>query len=148
MTRFRDWEFRLDELCRQRMRAPFVWGRHDCALFVADCVLAVSGLDLAGDCRGLYASKEEALALLASLGAADLEDYMASQAARFDLPEVGVRFAQRGDVVLYRQETGPSLGIVSLDGMRALIAVESGQADGKPRLLRVPVLECARAWRV
>lgn len=140
MKRYRDWEPRLHAICTERKRAPFVWGTHDCATFVADCVLAMTGQDLAAECRGRYDSRESAAALLIELCCGDLETYMEQRG----LPEVGIRLARRGDIVLSRQSTGPALGIVSLDGMRALFAVETGQDE----LLRIAVLDCARAWRV
>lgn len=125
------------------MRTPFQWGQHDCALFVADAVQTITGYDLAAECRGQYASREGAAALLNNLCDGDLERYMEVVAERECLEEVGIRFAQRGDIVLLNQPTGPTLGIVSLDGMKALFAVESaGYLD------RTPVLECSRAWRV
>lgn len=51
--------------------------------------------------------------------------------------EVSVKMAQRGDIV----EFDSRLGIVSLDGMRALF-------PGPDGLERVKVLSCSRAWRV
>lgn len=141
MKRYRDWEQRLHAICQERKRAPFVWGEHDCALFVADCVQAITGQDLAAECRSRYSSKEEAATLLTELCGGNLETYMEQRGLQ---EWATVRLAQRGDIVLSRQTTGPCLGIVSLDGMRGLFAVESGQDE----MLRLSVLECARAWRV
>jgi hypothetical protein len=143
MRRFPDWEIRLHKFCSQRMRAPFEWGNHDCAIFVADCIKETTGEDLAAECRGKYDSKETATALLWDLVGAGLEQYAEHIAELHGMKEVDIYYAQRGDMVLYIQDSGPSLGIVSLDGQRALIAVENGDC-----LLRVPVLKCARAWRV
>ncbi|WP_408068300.1 DUF6950 family protein [Yersinia nurmii] len=39
-----------------RLREAFLWGQHDCCLFVADCAEAVCGIDSAGDYRGTYDS--------------------------------------------------------------------------------------------
>jgi hypothetical protein len=125
------------------MRAPFVWGQHDCALFVADAVEQITGFDLAAECRNRYDSKESAMALLQELSGAGLEEYAAQIAQQNAMQEVGIKFAQRGDMVLYQQEFGNSLGIVSLDGQRALFAVEDSAT-----LQRVAVLQCSRAWRV
>lgn len=136
--RSRDWETRLHAICQERKRTPFVWGQHDCALFVADCVQAMTGQDLAAECRGRYSSKEEAAALLTESCGGDLETYM-EQRGLTEWPTV--RLAQRGDMVLLHRELGPALGIVSLDGQRALFAGPDG-------LEKLAVLDCERAWRV
>lgn len=124
------------------MRVPFEWGVNDCALFTADAVEAITGTDLASECRGRYNSKETAAALLRELCGAGLEEYAALKAQQYGMAETDIWHAKRGDMVLYVQDTGPSLGIVSLDGMRALIAVEGKSIE------RTPVLKCSRAWRV
>jgi hypothetical protein len=143
MKRFPDWEQRLHRFCSSRMRAPFVWGQHDCALFVADAVEQITGFDLASECRNRYDSKESAMALLQELSGGGLEEYAAQVAQQNGMQEVGIKFAQRGDMVLAIENGWPSLGIVSLDGMRSLFAVE-----GAATLERVAVLQCKRAWRV
>jgi len=140
--RYQDWEARLHGFCSARRGVPFTWGANDCALFVADAVQAISGVDLASGCRGRYSSAHEADVLLEGLCGGDLEKFAAQQAEAFGFPEVGVRFAQRGDMVLFQQYKHCSLGIVSLDGRRVLLMHEQ---DG---LIRLPVLIMARAWRV
>jgi len=49
-------------------RKPFVWGRCDCCLILADWWMAVHGVDPAADLRGAYGSEEECHALLAREG--------------------------------------------------------------------------------
>lgn len=144
MKRFPDWEKRLDSFCRSRRNLLFQFGSNDCALFVADAVKEITGDDLAAECRGRYQDRESAASLLRSLCDGDLERYMEQIAKANQMEEIGIKFARRGDIVLLNQPTGPSLGIVSLDGMKALFAVE----NGPPHLDRTPVLECSRAWRV
>lgn len=55
LVRLPDWHLRFDDLVFSRLRAPFCWGSNDCVLFAADCVLAITGVDLAADFRGLGA---------------------------------------------------------------------------------------------
>lgn len=142
MKRFSDWEKRLHVICSQRMHAPFSFGVNDCAMFAADAIHVMTGLDIAAEVRGQYDSRESSQTLLAGLtGGGWLEEYAVLVANREGMQEVGIRFARRGDMVLMHQEVGPSLGIVSLDGMRALFAGVDG-------LERFPVLDCSRAWRV
>lgn len=47
---------RLEALLRQRWAQPFEWGVNDCWLFVADCILAQTGVDPATPLRGAYSS--------------------------------------------------------------------------------------------
>lgn len=61
------WQLELEKFCLSRKRMPFEWGKNDCAIFAADCVLALTGKDFAEPWRG-YRTKEEADALLNSFG--------------------------------------------------------------------------------
>ena len=97
MKRYPDWEKRLHLICRERMRVPFAFGQQDCALFVADAVVAMTGTDLAAEVRGQYDSKESAQTLLAGLTAAGwLEEYAVLVAERNGMQEVGIKLARRG----------------------------------------------------
>jgi hypothetical protein len=55
----------LAAFLRSRIGLPFVWGRTDCALFVADWVRAATGRDGAKGLRGRYACEASARATLA-----------------------------------------------------------------------------------
>ena len=47
---------------------PFIWGRRDCCLFVADWVRLATGLDPAAHWRGTYADQRSARRRLADRG--------------------------------------------------------------------------------
>lgn len=66
--RLRDWQSRLSDCLAERYARPFAWGSKDCALWGADCVLAVTGSDPAADLRGTYADAAGAGRLIARLG--------------------------------------------------------------------------------
>jgi len=51
---------------------PFEWGTHDCALFAAACVAAMTGMDFAETYRGKYNSARGAATALGELGAGTL----------------------------------------------------------------------------
>ena len=53
---------------RDAMRREFSWGGHDCALFCADRVLAVTGVDPARRWRGSYHSEAGARAVIEAAG--------------------------------------------------------------------------------
>lgn len=61
------WQLSFEQFCAERRRMPFQWGRNDCALFAADCVLALTGRDFALPWRG-YSSEVEAAELLRAHG--------------------------------------------------------------------------------
>lgn len=67
-ARVPDWQLRFAALVQERMSAPFVWGRHDCCLWAADVVLALTGLDPAAALRGQYSDELGALRLVRQLG--------------------------------------------------------------------------------
>lgn len=67
-SRLRDWQSRLQACQAERWSRPFAWGSHDCALFAADCVQAVTGSDPAADLRGAYSDAAGAARVIARLG--------------------------------------------------------------------------------
>ena len=68
LVRRADWPERLAHFLDGRGNMPFAWGLNDCALFAADCVWELTGVDPAHDLRGSYGSREEAAAVLARHG--------------------------------------------------------------------------------
>lgn len=136
--RFPDWPERLAAAVEARTERPFAWGEHDCFLFAADVVLAVTGQDPAAAWRGRYASEEEAEALIASLGGR--EAALVAAMAQFGAPEIRPTFAQRGDLVLVTIGNDIACGVI-LDGDRVV-------APGAERLLALPRRLVLRAWAV
>jgi hypothetical protein len=59
---------RLWALVRERVATPFAWGQHDCCLWAADAVLAVTGHDHAAAHRGSYRTATSAARRLQALG--------------------------------------------------------------------------------
>ena len=79
-------------------------------------------------------------------GAVSLSEAASVFAAELGSEEVPTPFAQRGDiveadVVSAEGGSGPSLGVVDLDGAHALFAGPSGA-------IRIKITDCRRAWRV
>ncbi|WP_260843343.1 DUF6950 family protein [Sedimenticola selenatireducens] len=114
------WEKRLMELLQAAHDRPFEWGNHDCALFAAAGVLAITGNDVAADVRGHYSSAKGALKVLKTLGMADLE----SATTHLLGNPVDTRLAGRGDVVLVETANGPTLAICA--GIYAFAPGEKG----------------------
>src|SRR5690554_5794385 len=59
---------RLEDFVTETERTPFVWGRSDCTLMVADWAVWNGLLDSVADLRGTYATEGEARALIADNG--------------------------------------------------------------------------------
>lgn len=108
MIRREDWPQRLDDAIAVARVQPFVWGEHDCCLFAADCVLAMTGHDPAADWRGRYDDSEGAYALLTERHGGDLA---AAVDAALGERLSGPAFAQRGDVVMIDTPLGLALGV-------------------------------------
>jgi len=134
--RLPDADARLQALVASRLRRPFKWGAHDCALFVADCAAACTGHDPAPDLRGRYASERGAARVLrAELGARPAAELLAGIVAARLGPEILPAMAAPGDAGLAEQ------------GGRAILAVCVGSqwlAPGPEGL--EPVNAPARAW--
>lgn len=126
--RAHDWEARLFAAVDAARATPFEWGAHDCALFVADAVLAMTGHDYAADLRGQYRTQSGALRLLADTS---LRARLGALFASID-----VRMAQRGDVVM--DNTG-ALG-VCLGEHAAFVGPDGVEMQ--------PTLTAELAWRV
>lgn len=128
-----DWPRRLDALVAENLHRPMVWGEHDCCLWAATVVDALTGSDIAKTYRGAYANKRQAARMLAGLGGS-----LDALADRW-LPQRPVKYAQRGDVVMIGTDEGPALAV----NIGATIAAVS--ATG---LTFYPASAALKAWRV
>ena len=126
-----------------RAKTPFAWGKHDCALFAADGVEAMTGVDIGADFRGKYTDQPGAMALIKKLtGGSTVADAAAWCAGKHGLVEwEHPRCAQRGDLVVFQAPTGELVaGLVHLAG--CIVAV------GEGGLYRFPISKVLRGWRV
>lgn len=104
MSRYPDWPERLHAFVEARRGTPFAWGKHDCCLFAADAVAAMTGADLAGTLRGRYTTRIGAARILKKQGG--LRAIVDARMTRIPTLAAG-----RGDVVLIETEQGDALGI-------------------------------------
>jgi cell wall-associated NlpC family hydrolase len=130
--RYRDWPERLVTLIEARRHRPFVWGENDCALFAADAVVAISGVDLAAAHRGTYSDEAGAVAAVAAAGG------MRGLVERLSEKRAGL--AQRGDVVIADLEGRETFGIVVGGGFWC--------APGPDGLVFRPMAEAVAAFGV
>lgn len=132
MTRKPDWQLWFDALLTSRVHAPFCWGRHDCVLFAADAVQAITGVDLAADQRGYRGARAATRMLQAHGGVRALASRTLGQ-------PIALGDARQGDVALV------------LAGRREALAVVLGDqvvAPGPHGLSAVPLTDALCAWRV
>jgi len=131
--RLPDWEPRLNAYLAGCEGRAFAWGEWDCALFVADAVLAMTGADFGAAFRGQYLNAKEARAALRQHGAGTLaKTFTAALGNPVPLARIG-----RGDVVMAE---GMAAGIVI--GERALTVIEGAGLGWIQRG------EYARGWKV
>ncbi len=147
MQRTAGWEHRLNELFVAARKRAFVWGEHDCFLWAADAVLALTGHDPVADWRGRYTDELTALRTLRDyLGRPeslrDAADLLAERiAAEIGANEASLAFARRGDVALVDGAAHRTFAVVAPNG-RTLAAVTP---EG---LARLPLDAGLRFWAV
>jgi len=135
MNRYLDWRARLSASIEARRRSLHVYGGNDCGLFVADCIAAMTGIDIAADFRGRYDSLASAVTMLQAAGYADLCEVLAAR-----LEEIHPSRARAGDVMAFDSSpTGWALGIVNGERVTVL------RPDGLGTVLRT---QAQRAFRV
>lgn len=134
--RFANWEERLNAVIEHHQASPFRWGKADCCLFAADCMMEMTGIDWAEDVRGTYSNAEEAKFVLEEMyditSVSDIPDAMGFE-------EIPLTMAMRGDLVAYESEYGPALGICY--GRVGLFKSRRG-------LQAVPMSNVMKAWKV
>ena len=147
LRRWPDWPGRLAAFLGTRAHAPFSWGSSDCCLFACDAVLEMTGTDLAADFRGTYGCSRSALRVFhragGGLGRNGLRAIACGIAREEGIPEIAVRLARPGDIVLLEAPgiQDEVLAIVTLDGL-SLAAQASAGVVHLPRRLGVT------AWRI
>ena len=135
LSRLDTWPEALAGVVEATRRAPFAWGEHDCCLWAADCVAAMTGRDFAAGFRGAYSDAAGAVEILANWGS------LRALAAHCLGEEIAPRLAMRGDVVLAETAGRPSLGIclgesAAFTGADGLEFIDLGDPA------------CLAAWRV
>ena len=60
IVRVKDWRTKLSAHINTMRPEPFVWGKHDCALWAASCVEVMTGVDLAAPVKGKYSTPQGA----------------------------------------------------------------------------------------
>lgn len=131
VARLPDWRPRLVAYLEEVRARPFAYGSHDCALFVAGAVEAMTGTDFAGNYRHQYDSLKSGLKLLSK------GDHVAFLARLFE--EIAPAFAQVGDIAVIGEIGTPALGV--FEGEFILVLRDEG-------IGRMPRAAATQAYRV
>lgn len=134
--RYEDWAERLAEYYELLHELQFEQGTHDCGLFAAGAIEAMTGVDHIAPYRGKYTSVAGYMKLLKADGFKSVEAYCTSVLGE----PIPVLLAQRGDLVMKQERGIEALGIC--DGASAIFINQDGG------LTNVYMDECLKAWRV
>jgi len=129
LRRFDNWPILLSKFLTQRQKMPFTWGRNDCLLFAADCVEALTGVDLVPEYRGTYDTEARAKEILIPYGgviSGIIND-------RLGQPIPNPLLARRGDVCIADIGDVCACGVVDDTGARVAFLTEKGLVRGKLR---------------
>lgn len=132
--RLHNWPQRLAEAVTAANEKTFGYGLHDCCLFTADVVQAITGVDYAESLRG-YTSEQEAYEIVEHYGS-----ITAMVSALLGAEPIHPAHAMRGDVVLAEYGGRETLGIC-LGAHCAFAQVGVG-------LRMLPRASASRAWSV
>jgi hypothetical protein len=136
LVRLADWPLRLEAFVVARQAQPFAWGGQDCALFAADAVQALTGVDVAPPALRCH---RHARAALRSLRAHGGLQAIAQAALGTPIPPV---LAGVGDVLLTRPSSQ------SHHPMLAVCNGASALAPGPFGLVSLGLAQVSHAWRV
>lgn len=104
--RYKDWPIKLNAYFTSVKDTPFEYGIHDCCIFAADAVKAITGDDYMEEFRGIYFNKTESREVLKGIGAGTL---LRTLKNKFGKPVHGAS-GQRGDVAWFQGSCGIVIG--------------------------------------
>ena len=104
MTRISNWPSALVDHIDANRDRPFQWGTHDCMLWGASCVEAITGNDPAKSIRGTYDSALAAYRIIDSHGGFEetVEQWLPDASSN----RIHSKMAQRGDLITTTDERG------------------------------------------
>lgn len=136
LKRRHDWEERLTAVLSRSFDRPFQYGQFDCALFVTECIEALTGEDLSFGLRGTYSDKVGAALAMRRAFGGGVSEIASGVAIRNDIQEIPPSFASIGDIVLIGNTLGVCVGEIAL-------------APVEPRgLEHFPITAATKAWQI
>jgi len=129
-----DWLAQLTQQINASIELPFEYGSHDCCIFAAKCVDAMTDGQIAEHLREAYADRRTAVRFLASFDS--LRDAVTAHVGE---PMTNVLMASRGDVVLFEDSDQYALGVCI--GAQFVAASNIG-------VVYHPMTRVTHAWKV
>lgn len=120
-VRLPDWRPRLWQYLQSISALPLRPGAHDCALFVAGAVQAMTGTDIAAPYRGHYKSFKAGFKLLADGGYADPHAFLSAH-----FVPLHPAMAHEGDIMVLRDGRRLALGLLQGDAIYVLMPERLG----------------------
>ena len=140
--RFENWPSILHSYLESRRATPFEYGAHDCCLFAADAIFAITGIDPAASFRNHYYSAFTATRRMREVCVSgSLNQIAVITFSRCGFPVIHPYFAGRGDIMLIRQAPrADALAVVALDGWPVIAADTGWRASDRQRAVT--------AWKI
>lgn len=132
--RLTDWQLRFSDATREAHDKRFKWGEHDCCLWVANCVLAITGIDYAESWRGKYSDESGAYALIKKG-----ESLTKMVTSVLKTEAINPNYANVGDVVLI--VTGGKEALAICNGASVLI-------PSRTRMVSLPMSSAKKVWKI
>lgn len=120
LRKIQGWEKQLAYTIEAYKDKGFLWGKTDCIIFIADCLLAITQEDVLYDARDMYSSEDEGYQLRKQEWEDRFEYLWESRTSKVDNPLL----AQRGDIALLDIEGKEHCGIVY--GTRIFVRTQTG----------------------
>lgn len=131
MKRVPNWRSALDAAVDAHRGVPFTWGRHDCSLFAADCVLAMTGEDPAARFRGRYKTPKGAAGALKRAGFASQVNVVAAHFSEIHSSRAGVgdiAIVPKGELMSLGIVIGPEIAVLTLAGLGVVPLTRASRA--------------------
>lgn len=142
------WPTLLNEFLATRMCTPFQWGLHDCCLFAADAIQAITGIDVARRYRKAYATREAAMHLIHIHAEHGIREFLKAIAKDNGFEMINPKMAQRGDIIMFNSHqeggAGITLGVV-IDHRCLSPGIKALQYYPMAQLWELP---STKAWKI
>ena len=150
MNKLHNWATKLDSYFDECAKKEFEYGVFDCAIFVVDGVLAMTGADIFWEQRGKYKNEDEAKTLIRKIfpraehiPVQAVFDRIIDQFVELNkFKKVSKNFVPRGGIVLLDEMLSNSLGLVDLSG-REIVCPHPEHG-----LLSVPLHHGYKFWSI
>ena len=102
MKRVEQWEDKLVEFFKERLKTPFKWGENDCCLFMADSIESITRVDIGEWFRDKYRDRTGAFRLLKQFANGSVTETMDELTTKYGMTETDHSLLSPGDVVLMK----------------------------------------------